>query len=118
MNLEEFREYCLSLKGATEDLPFGPDTLVFRVMNKMFAITGINSIPLMATMKCDPERAIELREQYESIIPGYHTNKKMWNSVYLESELSDKLIRELVEHSYNEVVKGLKKTEREELNRI
>jgi len=117
MNLEEFREYCLSKKGATEDMPFGPETIVFKVMSKLFALTGTDEIPATANLKCDPERAIQLREQYSSIIPGWHMNKKHWNTITLDSELDDRLIMELIDHSYELVAAGLTKGEKEELSK-
>ena len=118
MNIEEFREYCLSKKGASEKLPFGPDTLVFNVMDKAFALTSINEVPFRANLKCDPERAIELRASHEEIQPGYHMNKKHWNTVFMEDSLSDNLILELVDHSYDLVVKGLSKVKKEELESL
>ena len=84
MNLEELREYCLSLSHVTEDMPFGEDILVFRICNRIFALTSLESVPLRVSLKCDPERAIELREQYpDKIVAGYHLNKKHWNTVSL-----------------------------------
>jgi predicted DNA-binding protein (MmcQ/YjbR family) len=117
MNLEEFRDYCLSKKGASEGQPFGPETIVFKVMSKMFALTGTDSFPVTANLKCDPEKAIQLREQYPSIIPGYHMSKKHWNTITLE-ELDRNLIEELVDNSYELVATGLTKAEKEELNQI
>jgi len=104
MNIEEFRQYCLSKKGVTENLPFGPDTLVFKVMGKMFALSGLERLPAQVNLKCDPERAISLREEYDGeIIPGYHMSKVHWNTLILES-LPPKLIIELTDHSYELVV--------------
>jgi predicted DNA-binding protein (MmcQ/YjbR family) len=116
MNVEEFREYCLSKKASSEETPFGFGTLVFKVKNKCFALTGIDSFPPTANLKCDPDRAIQLRDMYKSINPGYHMNKKHWNTIILESELDDRLIKELIDHSYDLVVKGLPVLERAELN--
>ncbi len=116
-DLVALREYCLSKKAATEDTPFGEDTLVFRVCDKMFALTGINSIPPRVNLKCDPERAVALREQYDAVIPGYHMNKKHWNTVILDGTIPADEIRELVDHSYELIVKGLKKSQREELEK-
>ncbi|MEM6396543.1 MAG: MmcQ/YjbR family DNA-binding protein [Bacteroidota bacterium] len=116
MNYDALREYCLSKPGTTEGLPFGPDTLVFKVMGKMFAVAGLNEEEPRVNLKCDPERAIELRETYpEGIIPGWHANKKHWNTVYLERGLNESLLLELVDHSYDLVVQGLPKKIREEL---
>lgn len=104
MNIEEFRQYCLSKKGVTEDLPFGPDTLVFKVVGKMFALSGLERLPPQVNLKCEPERAIELREEYDGdIIPGYHMSKVHWNTLMLQS-LPPKLILELTDHSYDLVV--------------
>jgi len=117
MNLEEFRDYCLSKKLATEDTPFGIETIVFKVMNKLFALTSADEIPSTANLKCDPERAIQLRNEYKSITPGYHMSKKHWNTIILESELDDRLIMELVDHSYELVVSGLPKSQQLELSK-
>jgi predicted DNA-binding protein (MmcQ/YjbR family) len=107
MNIEQFRDYCLAKKGTTEALPFGPDVLVFKVMGKMFALCALERLPSQVNLKCDPERAIELREEYDGlIIPGYHMSKTHWNTLYLES-LSPKLITELIDHSYDLVVAKL-----------
>ena len=104
MNLEQFRTYCLSKKGVTEELPFGPDTLVFKVMGKMFALTSLDGGPPSANLKCDPERAIALREEYDgAIMPGYHMSKVHWNTVSLE-RIPHHLNRELIDHSYELVV--------------
>lgn len=118
MNLEFLRTYCLSKKGATEDFPFGEDTLVFKVMGKMFAATNIEEENLRVNLKCDPERTIQLREEHEDIIPGYHMNKKHWNTVYLEKDLPGRLKTELIDHSYDLVVKSLKKSDREMLESL
>ena len=109
MNIEEFREYCLSKKGVSEDLPFDETTLVFKVGNKMFALTDLEEIPVRFNLKCEPERAIELREDYEGIVPGWHMNKKHWNTVYGEKDVPDSSIMELTDHSYDLVFNGLKK---------
>ena len=115
MNIEEIRDYCLAKSGVTECFPFGQDVLVFKVMNKMFALTGLEGDPPYVNLKCDPERAIELREQYEDIRPGYHMNKAQWNSVYFTGGVPGDLVLELIDQSYALVVAGLKKKEREEL---
>lgn len=104
MDVETIREYCLSKKGVTESFPFDDTSLVMKVMNKMFALIDLeeaNSI----TLKCDPERAIELREHYSGIDGAYHFNKKYWNGILFDADVDDKLIKELVDHSYEEVVK-------------
>ena len=107
MDIEAFREYCLTKKGATEELPFGPDSLVFKVMGKMFALCALERLPSQVNLKCDPERAIELREEYDAlIVPGYHMSKTHWNTLFLKS-LPPELIADLVDHSYGLVVAKL-----------
>jgi predicted DNA-binding protein (MmcQ/YjbR family) len=102
MNVEEFRIFCINLKGVTEEFPFDESTLVFKVMGKMFALTGLNNERFSVNLKCDPEYAEELRASYASIQAGYHMNKKHWNTIYLdEYELSKELIEKLILHSYD-----------------
>lgn len=115
MNLEELRTYCLSKKGTSEGTPFGEGVLVYKVAGKMFALTSPDDVPLTVNLKCDPERAADLREQYEAVQPGYHMNKKHWNTITLDGSLGRALVRELIDHSYDVVVQGLKKSEREAL---
>lgn len=116
MNIEEFRNYCMAKKGVTEELPFGPDVLVFKVMGKVFALNALDRIPPQVNLKCDPERAIALREEYDgAIIPGYHMSKVHWNTLYLEL-LPPQLTRELVDHSYELVVSKFTKKLRSELD--
>ena len=118
MHIEAFREYCLAKRGVTEGLPFGPDTLVFKVMGKMFALSGLERIPPQVNLKCDPERAEYLREEYEGdIIPGYHMSKTHWNTIYLD-RLPPKLVTELVDHSYELVVAKLSKKLKTELDEL
>lgn len=114
MNPESLREYCLNLPAVTEEFPFDEQTLVFKVKGKMFALTDVDSFASI-TLKCDPERAIELREQHDSILPGYHMNKQHWNTVLLDGSLPDNLVKELILHSYQLVVAGLPKRIREAL---
>lgn len=117
MDVEIIREYCLSKKGVTESFPFDDISLVMKVMNKMFALIDLeeaNSI----TLKCDPERAIELRERYSGIEGAYHFNKKYWNGVYFDADVDDKLIKELVDHSYEEVIKKFTKKQRAEYDAL
>jgi len=116
MNIEEVREVCLSVKGATESFPFGEDVLVFKVMNKMFAYTALEPKDgeFWLTLKCDPERVIELREHYEGIRPGFHADKKYWNTVVIESDVPDGLLEELIHHSVDEVIKKLSKVKQNE----
>lgn len=104
MDIERFRSYCLAKPGASEDLPFGPDTLVFRVKGKIFALCDVNEFDGI-NLKCDPEKAVDLRERHEGITPGYHMNKKHWNTVATDGRVPDKLILELADHSY-ELVAG------------
>ena len=99
MNIEQLREYCISKKGTTESFPFDEDTLVFKVMGKMFALTDITDFGSI-NLKADPEKAIELRERYEAIIPGYHMNKKHWNTVLVDGSVADKRLKEWIDHSY------------------
>ncbi len=115
MNIEEYREYCLAKQQVTEETPFGPDTLVFKVAGKMFALTDISEFSGI-NLKCEPERAIELREQHVEIIPGYHMNKQHWNTVAPNGSLSDEFIKELFDHSYELVVSSLPKKIRESFN--
>lgn len=117
MDLDTFRTYCLKKKGTTEETPFGPDTLVYKVMGKIFAITGFKK-PLQVNLKCDPERVIELREEYEEVLPGYHMNKTHWNTVVSKGKMSDKMLKELTDQSYELIVKSLKKTDQEKLESI
>ena len=114
MNIEVFRDYCLSKKGVTEDFPFDEKTLVFKVMGKMFALSGLERTPSQVNLKCDPDRGIELREQYDGIIvPGYHMSKIHWNTLFIES-LPPKLVLELVDHSYDLIVAKFTKKLKEE----
>ena len=117
MNIEAYRSYCMAKPGVTEGLPFGPDTLVFKVMNKMFALTDIETFDFI-NLKCDPERASQLRVEYEGIQPGYHMNKQQWNSVYTRSDVSDELIWELIDDSYDLIVEGLPKKDQEALKNM
>lgn len=112
MNIEELREYCISKKGVSEGFPFDEVTLVFKVGGKMFALTNLDGEPSV-NLKCDPERAIELREQFSSIIPGYHMNKVHWNTIFMDGSMSDQLLKELVDHSYLLILDSLPKAKRE-----
>ena len=105
MDLEQLREYALSKPDVEETFPFGPDTLVYKIDGKMFLLTGFDSIPLQFNVKCDPDLALELREQYAAIIPGWHMNKKHWNTVIIEGSISNKRLQELIDHSYQLVAK-------------
>ena len=119
MNIEEFRTYCLSKKGVTESFPFDEQTLVFKVMGKMFALTGLERIPTQVNLKCDPERSASLREEYDGIIFGaFHMSKLHWNSVVIEGTLPNVLLLELIDHSYDLVVAKLTKKVKEELKNL
>jgi len=118
MNLEEVRAYCLNKKGVTEDFPFDEETLVFKVLGKMFLLTNINDIDISVNLKCEPELAVELREKYESVQPGYHMNKKMWNTVNYNGEFSEKDFYKMIDHSYDEVVKKMTKKMQLELAQL
>ncbi len=117
MDIEFFREYCLKKKGVTEELPFDNNTLCFKVMGKIFAITDIDEFESI-NLKCHPEEAIKLREKYESVLPGYHMNKKHWNTIAVNSDMDDKTLLHWINHSYDKVVAGLPKKLREELKTL
>ena len=118
MNVESFRAYCLAKKGISEEFPFDEETLVFKVMGKMFALCGLEHTPFQIALKCDPERAIELREQYDGrITEAYHMSKKHWNSVQAEA-LPEAFVKELIDHSYELVVAGLTKKQQQELQNL
>ena len=105
MDLEEFRQYCLSKAGAIEGTPFGPDVLVFKVGGKMFALTSPERFPATANLKCDPDLALELRDGYEQVQPGYHMNKKHWNTIEIDAGIPDDELRQMVDHSYELVAR-------------
>ncbi len=109
MTLEELKNYCLSLNGCTIDFPFDADTMVFRVANKMFLLTDISKENLSINVKCDPQLAIILREEYKSCIPGYHMNKTHWNTIILNEEIDDDKVKEFILHSYALIYNSLPK---------
>jgi predicted DNA-binding protein (MmcQ/YjbR family) len=115
IELEDVRDYCLLLPEVSEGYPFGEDHLVFKVKDKMFCLMSLEAYPSTMNLKCEPDRAIELREQYDGIAPGYHMNKKHWNTLTLDGSIPADVVLELVRHSYDRVVLGLKKGEREEI---
>src|SRR5713101_3749214 len=117
MNLESFRDYCLEKPGATEGTPFGEDVLVFKVGGKMFALAALDEVPARVNLKCDPDLALELRDRYEQVRPGYHMNKKHWNTVEIDSGITDAELRQMIDHSYKLVVKSLPKSARAKLDR-
>lgn len=108
MDIEQLRDYALTKTGVEESMPFGPDTLVFKINGKAFLFVSLESHPLQYNVKCDPEEAIELREQHACIIPGYHMNKKHWNTIIVDGTLSLKQLQLFIDHSF-ELVKGQKK---------
>ena len=114
MDIETFRLYCLAKPGASEHLPFDDRTLVFKVGGKMFALCDLEEFN-SANLKCDPERAVELREQYDAVTPGYHMNKTHWNTVKVDGDVNGRMLQELIDHSYELIVSSLPKREREKL---
>jgi predicted DNA-binding protein (MmcQ/YjbR family) len=108
MDVESFRDYCINKKYVTEEFPFGDSTLVLKVGGKIFALANLDG-EFSINLKCDPERAIELRENYPSIVPGYHMNKKHWNTIYFNGSIPVKLVMELIDHSYDLVLNSLPK---------
>jgi len=100
MHIESLREYCLSKPGTEETFPFGPDTLVYKVNGKIYLLAGLDEQPARFNVKCDPDKAIELRDEYPAVLPGYHMNKKHWNTVLLDGSVPDRLLKEWIDHSY------------------
>lgn len=115
MNTEILREYCIAKDGATESFPFGEETLVFKVGGKIFALLDIESRPTTINLKCDPERAVLLREEFSVVKPGYHMNKKHWNTVTVNSSIRSSDLQEWINHSYDLVRKSLPKAVRDQL---
>jgi len=115
MNIEEIREYCLIKPGVTEGFPFADTSLVFKVAGKMFALLDLSEDSRGISLKCDPELAIELREQHPEVTPAYHFNKQHWNGVDLKGSISNNLLKEWIDHSYDIVVKSLPKSKQAEL---
>ena len=107
MDLAEFREYCLTKLGASEETPFGPDVLVFKVGGKMFALAALDEVPTTVNLKCDPDLALDLRDRYEQVRAWYHMNKKHWNTVEIDSGIPDIELRKMIDHSYKLVVERL-----------
>jgi predicted DNA-binding protein (MmcQ/YjbR family) len=118
MNIEELRNYCMNKKGVSEHFPFDSETLVFKVMDKIFLLTGINGRPLSFNVKCDPELAIELREKHEAVLPGYHMNKKHWNTVVVNGTLAISFLCELIDHSYDLVCASLGRKQKLQLKQL
>lgn len=117
MHIEEFREYCLGKKGVEESFPFDETTLVFKVMGKMFALTDLEG-PFTINLKCDPLKAVDLREEFQAVRPGYHMNKKHWNTVDVDGSIADDLICQWIDHSYLLVVNSLTKKKQTELKTL
>jgi len=109
MDIDVLRDHALALKDVEECMPFGPDTLVFKVQGKIFLLISLNAAPLHFNVKCDPEQALELREQYSSVQPGYHMNKKHWNTITADGSLTGKQLKEMITHSYELVAPKTKK---------
>jgi len=118
LSLEQIRAYCASKKGVTEDFPFDFATLVFKIGNKIFALTDIDSKELFLNLKCDPYLSLELRSRYPQITPGYHMNKKHWNTVLVDGAIPDREILKLLDHSYELVLRGLNKSLREKIEKL
>lgn len=116
MNIEELRDYCIAKKGVEESFPFDNETLVFKVMGKIFLLTGITSQPLRFNVKCEPEKAIELRAKYSCIMPGYHMNKQHWNTITCDGSVNDKLLKEWIDESYFLIADSLSKKLKTELD--
>ena len=110
MYLAQFRGYCLSKPRATEGTPFGPDVLVFKVGGKMFALAALDEVPTTVNLKCDPDLALDLRDRYEQVTPGYHMNKKHWNTVEIETGIPGAELRKMIDHSYDLVANSLPKS--------
>lgn len=118
LTVESIREHCLRLRGkVTEEFPFGEDVLVFKVYGKVFLLTRLERRPLSINLKCDPALAIDLRERYEAVQPGYHMNKKYWNTIIIDGSIPSPEILGMIDHSFNEVLKGLPKTVRKRVER-
>jgi len=115
MDVESLREYCLNKPHVTEGTPFGEGVLVFKVAGKMFALTPLDEVPARVNLKCDPDLALELRDRYEQVQPGYHMNKKHWNTVEIDNGIPEAELRRMIDHSYELVVKRLPKTARAKL---
>jgi predicted DNA-binding protein (MmcQ/YjbR family) len=113
MDATALRRWCLRQPGAVEEFPFGPETSVFKVAGKMFALSALDRVPLQVSVKCEPELAVDLRNSYPAIRPGYHLNKRHWNTITLDGSLPDQLVRDLVQDSYDLIVSALPKRVRE-----
>jgi predicted DNA-binding protein (MmcQ/YjbR family) len=117
VNIESYRSYCLAKKGVTEEFPFGEEALVFKVMGKMFALTDVSEFSSV-NLKVEPEKGAEIREQYPSVQPGYHMNKKHWITVLMDGSIPDRLFKQWIDNSYELVVSGLTKKQKSALESI
>ena len=117
MDIEQLRNYCLSKQGAEETLPFGPDTLVYRVGARAFLLVGLDNETLRFNVKCDPDKASELRERFSCVLPGYHMNKKHWNTIAVDGSVSSSQLKDWIDHSYELIVENLPKKIRDELKK-
>lgn len=115
MHTEQLREFLLGFPSVTEEMPFGENVVVYKVVGKMFALVNYEAVPPAVNLKCDPERALDLRDTHEAIRPGYHMNKRHWNTLDLDGSLRSVLVAELIRHSYKLVVAGLSRTQRKQL---
>lgn len=118
MNIELLQQYCLAKKGVTEETPFGPDNLVYKVGGKMFLLASLDAIPLQFNAKCDPEEALQLRDTYPCVLPGYHMNKKHWNTVLVDGSVSDKTLQSWIDASYHLVLESLPKKLKAEIQEM
>lgn len=107
MNIETLRDYCLSKTGAEETFPFGPETIVYKVGGKVFLLTSLDSLNLQFNVKCDPDKAQELREQFPCVLPGYHMNKKHWNTIIVDGSITTQQLTEWIDHSYGLVARRI-----------
>ena len=117
MDIEQIRDYCLLKREVKEETPFGPGTLVFKVSGKIFLLLSLDSEELRFNIKCDPDKAIELREEFFCVLPGYHMNKKYWNTIIVDGSVSSSKLKEWIDHSYDQVVLGLHKKRRADFGR-
>lgn len=115
MDIELLRDYCLKKKSVTEELPFGPDVIVYKVKGKVFMLLPLDTDLLQFNVKCDPDLAVELREEYDCVKPGYHMNKKHWNTIEVDGTLNSKQLKQMIDHSYELVVQSLSKKQQEDL---
>lgn len=118
MNIESLREYCLSKNGVEEALPFGPDVIVYKLAGKAFLLCPLDTEQLQFNVKCNPDKAVELREEYNCVLPGYHMNKKHWNTVIVDGAVPDKILNQWIDDSYNLILESLPKNEKEKLKKI